>query len=369
MSGVLGLRGAARRRTAVVVVGVVVAATALSLVATKARSAPSLPRISAQSLLASTVRALRAAPPVSGTVQTNADLGVPSLPSNGPDAATGPAALLLSFSGRHTLRVWSSRDGFRVADLLPEAERSITVSRTNAWAWDSSSYTAWHLGPFPAASPPAPPPAMPDPLTIARQALAAVTPTTRVTIERTAWVAGRAAYVLVLQPRTPATLVGSVQISIDATTRIPLGVAVYARGASSPAVSGAFTSVSFAPIAPSTYRFSPPHGAKVVALKTPATGQMPPAGSAADRETAHERLAGALGKNVRVFGAGWTTIVAVRVPAKAVTGSAMGASASALFPITGPLVSVDLVRRGTDDWIVVGAVPRSALLRVEPGLP
>src|SRR2546426_227734 len=55
-----------------------------------------------------------------------------------------------------------------------------------------------------------------DPLTLARRALRAITPTTSVTVEPDARVAGRPAYALVLRPRTPSTLVGRVEVDIDA---------------------------------------------------------------------------------------------------------------------------------------------------------
>src|SRR5439155_18457066 len=80
----------------------------------------------------------------------------------------------------------------------------------------------------------------------------------------TARVAGRAAYVLVVEPRTSATLVGRIEVSIDAESHLPLRVAVFARGAGAPAISAGFTAVGFGPIPPRTFAFSPPPGATVL---------------------------------------------------------------------------------------------------------
>jgi hypothetical protein len=77
-------------------------------------------------------------------------------------------------------------------------------------------------------------------------------------------VAGRDAYTLTLEPRTDQTLVGKVEVDIDAHTWLPLRAAVFARGAAGPAVSAGFTSVDFGPIDPSIYHFTPPPGTKVI---------------------------------------------------------------------------------------------------------
>ena len=65
----------------------------------------------------------------------------------------------------------------------------------------------------------------------ASQALAAIDPTTKVSVDGTASVAGRSAYELVLKPRDTRSLVGDVRIAIDAKTDVPLRVQVLAEGA------------------------------------------------------------------------------------------------------------------------------------------
>ena len=199
-------------------------------------------------------------------------------------------AIVASLSGDHRLHVWHSRDGARLSDLLPTAERSIIVSRTQAWLWDSSSMTAVRLGTGidPAAAAAAQKAAsMIDPVELAQQALAAIDPSTRATVAGSTTVAGRDAYVLSLEPRTSATLVGRVELYVDASRWLPLGGAVFARGASSPALSARFTTVSFGSIDPAVYRFTPPPGAKIV---TPRGLMHGAAGSCLAGEVSHDAL-------------------------------------------------------------------------------
>ena len=103
-----------------------------------------------------------------------------------------------------------------------------------------------------------------DPITVARRAIEALAPFASVAVEGSDDVAGRPVYALVLTPSSDRTLVGSIELSIDAETRLPLRLQVFARGAEDAAVSAGFTSVSYAPIDPSVFAFSPPPGADVV---------------------------------------------------------------------------------------------------------
>jgi len=286
-------------------------------------------------------------------------------------------------TGDHTLRVWSSGDGTRITELLRFGERSIDLTRSEVWAWDAGLYTAYHIGPFsfrPARVWPSEGPLGPgglDPLELARQSLDAITPSTLVQVDRSDRVAGRDCYVVALTPRTPDTLIGRIEVSIDAATRVPLGVAVFARGAGRPAISAGFSSVSFDPIAPSVYRFTPPPGAKVVQLQPP-SGDSTSSGdegrsvlSSARAKVSTDGSQGEYGRfpygdGVRVFGHDWTTIVAIRTPPMAtVAGSVAGIDLASFLPYSGPLLSVRLVARGDHDWLVYGAVRQAMLVGVE----
>ena len=62
----------------------------------------------------------------------------------------------------------------------------------------------------------------------AAQAIAAITPTTKVSVDDTARVAGRPVYQLVLEPKDTRSLIGKVTIAVDSETSVPLRVQVYA---------------------------------------------------------------------------------------------------------------------------------------------
>jgi outer membrane lipoprotein-sorting protein len=313
--------------------------------------------------------------PVSGTVNAHVDLGLPSFPVQGAAGPTGIAGLLAELTGDHRVRLWASRDGYRADELLPTSERAIYVSAQGGWLWSSDAFTAYRLfgaqdvarlGRAAAAQDADRARLMhlADPLTLASAALTAASPTTSVSIGPPVRVAGRSSYVLVLTPKDATTLVGRVEIAVDAGTHVPLSVGVFAKGAASPAISAAFSSVSFAPIAASVYRFSPPAGATVQTFRHRSVGESAEAPSGA----ADPSFTGSDG-GVRVFGAGWSTIVAIRVPASALAatgsaGPARGVDLARFLPYSGPLFSVRLVATGDHAWLLAGAVPQSALAGV-----
>jgi hypothetical protein len=231
--------------------------------------------------------------------------------------------------------------------------------------WDFGSLTAWHLGPYPARAADGLHRGLGllDPEQLATGFLSAISSTTAVSVGQAQRVAGRAAYTLILEPRTSATLVGSIRIALDAVRFVPLSVGVYPRGWVSPALSVAFTSVGFGTIPASTFAFSPPPGARVVELGNAAgeRGHQPPNG---------KERASLDGFPLRTFGTGWATVVAVRTPPSSRQGGGYnGADLRSLLPFSGPLLSVRLVDRGDHGWLVYGAVPQRALAALEPELP
>src|SRR5256885_2279389 len=107
----------ARRRKVPALIGtaVVVVAAVATVLATRSPAAPNLPAVSPHSLVASAIRAMAENGPISGDAHVHIDLGLPSLPTNEGLPETGPLALLSEFTGDHSLRVWKSSDGLRVA--------------------------------------------------------------------------------------------------------------------------------------------------------------------------------------------------------------------------------------------------------------
>lgn len=361
-----------RIRTRSLAVAAVLVAATLSGVTLAARgtAAPTLRPLAAGTLVASVLRSLSAPGPVSGELRARVDLGLPSVPAGAPAPDDPVLRALDAVNGDHRVRVWRSEDGLRIAELLPAAELGLFVSRTGrgaeAWLWDSQTFTAHRLGPVgPGPARLEHPAELFDPVELSRLSLHALSPTTRVFVGSSASVAGRAAYRLVLEPRQARTLVGRVEIDVDAARRVPLGVAVFARGAGSPGLSVAFHSVSFSPIGPATFRFTPPPGATVRTV-APGPYRAPAMAGplhASGRDGHGERL----DRYVRVFGEGWETVVAYRLQGPLASGG--GLDLRSLLPFSGALFSARLAHRADHAWLMVGAVPQSRLAEVERELP
>lgn len=308
----------------------------------------------------------------SGQVQQSADLGLPALPAGmaGEGSSAGLSSLL---SGSHVMRVWYAAPGRSRIALLGDGSESDLVSDGHGlWSWSSAERTATHwtlpstdhadtaARQAPAAMSGMSAMTAMTPLQLAQQALRAIKPTTKVTANGSARVAGRPAYLLTISPRTTQTLVDSIQIAIDSTTHLPTRVRVYAVGHSDPALSVGFT--HFDPATPSSSRFSftPPPGAKVVEKRVPVhdvtgshqaarTGDTPPA----------------------VSGSGWSSVVVLPAAAGRQLLRAKGPQAALLGRLSrvsgtwgsgrllrGTLLSVVL---SDDGRVALGAVPPTAL--------
>jgi outer membrane lipoprotein-sorting protein len=286
-----------------------------------AQASPALPARTPAQLLAAVAGRTGPLPALTGTVVESASLGLPDLP--GTDDPNSITALL---TGSHTVRIWyADPRHFRLAVPGMASESDLIVNGRTAWYWQSTtnSVTRYPLpaGDHPAGHGPAPAMAI-TPQQAARQALAAVGPSTRVTVQKNVTVAGEAAYQLVLAPRSANSLIGQVRIAIDATRDVPLRVQIFARGAQSPAFQVGYTSISFVRPAASNFDFSPPPGAKVK------TATLLPDGMSGQAPLTRKAPA-----NPRVMGRDWLTVAVL--PASALsdmsrgTGSAAGVAGSA----------------------------------------
>ncbi len=338
---------AQRTRTRMIGLGAVLAVV-LSVVGVsvvRADPNPKLAAVTPSELLASTLAASAGPVCVSGEIRTRVDLGLPELPAGLGGGAFGPASALL---GSQRYKVWRSPDGLRVSHLFDLGEQTLVANHTEAWYWDSSGMRAERLVyadlPFPA-------PGSGawfgsggaslgghgfDPTKLASLALTALAPYADATVSGTEKVAGRSAYELVLTPSSPRTLIGSIAVAIDAETRLPLRLQITAKGATEPSIDLGFTSVSYAPIDPSVFTFTPPAGA---AISTPKVPSRP----AADAHAIPD-------PTIRTFGSGFDTRVALRLD------SPLPPEASALLPFAGPLASVLPVDAGGHTWILFGFV-------------
>lgn len=279
------------------------------LVPSLASADPDLPPTTAAELLVDLADAQ--AQPFSGTVVQTTDLGLPELP-------TGPETSELTslIAGSTTVRLWyGGPEQVRIAVLGTLAETDVVRNGNDLYLWRSDSNTAQHLtlpdrddGADDAtgreADPPVPGGA--SPADAAEAALAAIDPSTAVTLDGTASVAGRDAYELVIEPRDTESLIGEVRLAVDAATSMPLRVQVTARGASEPAYENGFESVSFEAPSPEVFEFAPPPGAEVTEL---APGEAPPAAEGLpDEAKPHEPG----DQQPTVVGEGWTSVLVLR---------------------------------------------------------
>jgi outer membrane lipoprotein-sorting protein len=253
--------------------------------------------------------------PLSGAVVQTMDLGLPDLSSagrtgGGGSGASGGLNPVTLLSGSHTWRVWyADPTHSRLALVDGSSEYDVVRNGSDLWQWSSQDQSVVHAtipdessaSPRPTRPAPSGLPDLSDPAAVATWALSQLDPTTQVTTTRTDMVAGRPAYGLVLTPRSPDTRIGSVHLSLDATTSLPLAATVLPRGSTVPAVDVRFTSVTLAAPESSVFDFTPPPGATVTTPGDPSAGE----GSGAADPAAQRPT---------VTGTGWTSVVVGTLP-------------------------------------------------------
>jgi len=307
-------------------------------------SDPSLPLVSVKSLVADVEGAH---PSFSGAVVAQLSDGAGALGSLAP-----VASLAALEAGTHSLLVWyGGRSRQRVAVVGALAETDVFQVGSDMWQWNSAQRVAVHstipaysrtiasIGTLPASL---------TPIDLALDALAASDIDTSISIAGAETVANRPVYGLVLRPMSADTLIDYVYIAVDGATKTPLGVQVYSRGSSDPAIDVSFTDVRFAPQPANTFMFAPPDGATV-------------------RDEVRRPAASTV--SVTTHGRGWTSVLCVK--GSTVSDKDLPAPASsAVQPskVTGgwgkgrlvqlPLVSVLVTNDGR---LYAGAVPPDVL--------
>jgi outer membrane lipoprotein-sorting protein len=271
-----------------------------------ASAEPSLPPRSAAQLLVDLQTARLGG--LSGTVVQRADLGLPALPGLGAQATENLSALV---AGSNTVRVWyAGPEQVRVAVLGTLGETDVIRNGSDVWVWNSRTNEAQHRVLVNRAEPgghlAGPAELALTPQQAADRALAAIDPSTEVSVGRSATIAGREAYELVLDPRDATSLIGQVRIAIDAAEHVPLRFEVFASGADEAAFEVAFTQVDFARPDPEQFVFNPPAGTTVTEQE-PLDGAGKPD---ADKPGARESGAGkAEAAGWTTAGTGWTTVL------------------------------------------------------------
>lgn len=300
---------------------------------------------------------------LSGALEQSSDIGLPELPKAGPGAGTADTDWLELLTGPHTARVYlDGADNARIQVMDRLAERNAVRHGNELWFYNSKDNTAAHAQ-LPAGSKDrheAGTGIMPTPEELAAKLLAKLDASTDVSVGADVRVAGRAAYNLVLTPKSTATLLASIAISVDGQSGLPLGVEVKARGQSDPAFRIAFTSLKLEAPDASIFQFTPPPGATVQEIPVPehkSDAATPPSG------TEHKDA-----RRHTVTGTGWESVIELQAPAdKAQPGEQPGAASllqQATVPVSGGrLLSTSLVNVLIldDGRIFAGSVPLERL--------
>jgi outer membrane lipoprotein-sorting protein len=313
-------------------------------------------------------------PPFSGTVVETARLGLPSLPSGDLHAAAGASAgsveqILTLLTGSHTAQVsYGGPTLQRIALFTGDSsETDVVHNGKDVWTYQSDGNAVTHFA-LPADTKDGKDSADPTdggasavpaltPQEEAQHVLAAIDPSTAVTVDLTARVADRPAYQLDLRPKGSGSTISSVRIAIDAATHIPLRVQIWGTAtSSSPAFEVGYTDFSLSAPGARTFAFSVPAGAKVTD-----EAAKPKAGDTGKPAAGKEKPS--------VVGKDWTSVLVVPADPSTSTAPKSGSATSGLLndlstPIAGGrLIHTSLLNvvLADDGRMAVGAVDPSLL--------
>ena len=174
----------------------------------------------------------------------------------------------------------------------PSGRLAVYQDAGRTWVWNAATRTATRLTAAPSSTP-----ALPTPCARPARCWRRSPRSSSVTLGDPVTVAGRPAQTLVIRPTDRHSLIGSVRLAIDTTSRLPLAVKFRARRGGPAVLKVAFTELRLAAPAEATFRFTPPVGARVETVDVTAAGSPLPALVGAG---GHDRLVrGADGRGVR----------------------------------------------------------------------
>lgn len=176
-------------------------------------------------------------------------------------AVTGSGPLISGADGR----LWASPSGkFRLELQSTDGDVQLVGNGRSLLLYESQSNTAYRAELPARDSKPQPKHGLPS---LARIQHGIDRARTRATVSGAipTTVAGHPAYEVRVAPHSGGLLSG-VRFAWDAAHGLPLRIAIYARGDSSPVLSLTATSISYGPVPASTFDISPPPGAKVIDL-------------------------------------------------------------------------------------------------------
>lgn len=187
-------------------------------------------------------------------------------------ALTGAAgsALISGASGR----LWATNDGRGRLELQSSAgDVQIVWNPDKVTAYDASSNTVYSFTlPQHAAAAGTTDSATPPALSEITSFLTDLSQQASVSDAQPDNVGDQPAYTVTISPKHDGGLLGSAQLAFDAARGIPLRVAIYAQGSSTPALALEATHVGYGAVASSDVDISPPAGAKVVDLSSIGSG-------------------------------------------------------------------------------------------------
>jgi outer membrane lipoprotein-sorting protein len=389
------LRLGTTRRIVVLAVSALVAIIAVAAVASAAigggGSAPP-PRP-----LANALHDALTAPPVSG-VTARVDFSTNLFASATTETSS---ALLKGGSGR----LWAAKDKLRIELQSDNGDAQIVVANGKGFVYDGPSNTAYTFafaGKQKADTKDGADGTVPPLSEIVKKVAQARTHAS-ISQPTPGVVAGQPAYTVRAEPRDRGGLLGAAELAWDAARGVPLRIALYPRGSSTPALQLSVTDINYGSVDDSVFALTPPSGAKVVDLTgsgattssdkaahdgsgTQTLGKLPftlndPA-SLAGRARREEKPAGHDGAVV-LYGKGLDTVAVIEHPADHNAAAAPkpankdgqavdlpsvsinGAKATAIGTPLGGFVSFD---RGGISFTVVGSQPLTVLEAAARGL-
>jgi outer membrane lipoprotein-sorting protein len=261
------LRRASTARIAIVAAALVVLAVATAVASAALRGSGTAPP---DKPLATAVHDAFAAPPPSGVSArirfTDHLMTAGSLPQG------STSALLTGATGR----LWLAGDGRFRLELQSDAGDAQVVGdgKGGVIVYDGSSNTVYRLaadhaaGSDHGARPSHQPPSVADIQSAVRKLASTLT----LSGAFGDTVAGQPAYRIEGVPAHSGGLLGRALVAWDAANGVPLRVAIYAQGDSSPALELAVTDISFGSVSAGDVAFTPPSDAKVVDVQAPGQG-------------------------------------------------------------------------------------------------
>jgi outer membrane lipoprotein-sorting protein len=189
-------------------------------------------------------------------------------------ALTGAAgsALLSGATGR----LWATNDGRGRLELQSNAgDVQIVWNADKVTAYDATSNTVYSftLPKEVSSAPDAKDGATPPALSEITKLLTELSAQASVSDAQPDNVANQPAYTVTVSPKHDGGLLGQAQLAFDAARGIPLRVAVYAQGSTTPALALDATNISYGAVAASSVDVTPPAGAKLVDLSSVASGK------------------------------------------------------------------------------------------------